>query len=64
MKELKTLKDLKRKDNERYGMCDYCIEVAKSEAINYIKYLGLNNVVSEWIKYFFGITEADLQERK
>jgi hypothetical protein len=63
MTELKTLKDLNEFMGENFK--DFLkISDLKSEAINYIKYLGLNNVVSEWIKYFFGITEADLQENK
>jgi len=39
--KLKTLKDLERKDGERYGMCSYCIERAKQEAIKWV--IKLNN---------------------
>ena len=28
------------------------------------KWVQKRNVVSEWIKHFFGITEEDLQEKK
>ena len=62
---LKTLKELERKDGARYGMCSYCIDVAKQEAIKWLKDDSEN--VSSWkanFMEFHNITEEDLKNDK
>ena len=70
MTELKTIKDILK--TQPYSVITnldkgntkgffISVDDLKAEAIKHILYLGKKNVVSEWIKYFAGITEDDLK---
>ncbi len=70
MTKLKTLKDLRRQPADRYGICDYCIEKAKQEAIKWVKKYGYYRMLLDRKVYagnmrefrkFFNITEEDLK---
>lgn len=68
MTELKTLKDLERKDSEKYGMCNYCIATAKEQAIKWVKFCrdpGIENWSPKSLLEFWmdklNITEEDLK---
>ncbi len=66
MSKLKTLKDLERKGAERYGMCDYCIERVRQEAIKHVKDCPCDELVDgcstcEWIVMFSNIVAEDLK---
>jgi len=73
--ELKTLKDLERKEGEKYGMCSYCIQRARAEAIKWVKWFrerpktsNLDEFV-DWaligeFKNFFNLTSDNLKDLK
>ena len=68
MEELKTLKDLVIKGAEKYGMCEYCIQTAKQEAIKWLNdketYENFDHTKNYWrfiFMNFFNITEEDLE---
>ena len=57
----KTVKDLEIKHGERYGMCSYCIERVKEEAIKFLIYTMKKemNPFKAFMR-FHNITEEDI----
>lgn len=58
MKELKTLKDLKKA--RPFGMIHTRDDILKAEAVKWVKGLTTTEQRS-WIKHFFNLTEEDLK---